>query len=159
MNNKILAITNSNSKCENMLKNKGIKIINDEKLDKIEFYVEQGYEIYIYDNLAKYYYLGSLGYDIKYVPLFSIDVYCNKDEFQDMLDVVDEYCLLNEISANIYSDTDPLAIKMRSRKEISSNSILIFTKEPELYEGLQEEITNKKIYINKNPFSTEEIKV
>ena len=147
----VLAFTNGNPKCDKYVKMKKIHIANEMKLTKIEKCVEQGYELQVYDNLAKYYELIALGFKVKFFSVFSIDVYGNPELFEEKLNFIDGYCADNEINCNFYTDDNPVAIKMRVKNGVSSKYVWILTKNEEEYYNLQNEVSEVKIYINNSP--------
>lgn len=157
MNDIDFTITNQN--VMNNLNNTLVKVFQNFNTKNLQIknkitlnYIESYRQIYVFDDLARYRKLGELKYNVKYITAFSIDLYYSSDDFEDMIELAQDYCDSSIISLNIYKNAQPLEIKMRSYKDTSSKIIMILTRKEEEFIGLKKELDKKLIFINSNPF-------
>ena len=110
----------------------------------------------VYDNFDYYYNLLTCGFNAHYNALFSIDLYYDSVEYEDMVEVIEDYAESRYMNLNVFKDKSYNEAVLRTNSEMSSLSILVLTKEYEKYEKLKKKFPNKNIYINYNPFDNYE---
>ncbi len=151
LNTIILKIFNESIKTNNRPKLTSNMTVN--QLMKFKDSNKNG-EIIVVDDRTKFNELFDLGLrKIKYLAIMSIDLYYDSDDFQEMIETIDEYCGLNYINLNIYENDDINKILINEHKIASSKAILILTKNEKSYNDKINILeTKKQIYINYNPF-------
>ena len=110
------------------------KIICIDDINKYNEYIRKG------NKKARFY---SMNY---------IDFYNDSDEFDDLEELIYQYADLNSFPIESYSELDhEEAINML--KKGLGKVVVVLTNNETLKNDIKNNITNKKIYINKNPFT------
>lgn len=109
-------------------------------------------DIEVYDNINVFIELLEFGFNAKYISLYTIDIYYDSDEYDDMVEVVEDYANSKYMELNVYKNKNYVETLLRTGSDLSGLSLLILTKNPNKYEVLKEKFPNKNIYINYNPF-------
>jgi len=127
----------------NLLKNKLIYVANEEiKADKI----------ICIDDINKYNrYLQQAKINIKFYSHNYIDFYSDCDEYEEIQDLIYKYADENQISIEVYSELEVTQAIQMMKKGLGK-IVVVLTKNNETKQSFQEQITDKKLYINKNPF-------
>ena len=110
----------------------------------------------VYDDFDYYYNLLTFGFNANYKSLFSIDLYYDSIDYEDMVSVIEDYAKARYMNLNVFDNKSYEEILLRTNSDMASLSVLILTKEFEKYEGLKKKFIDKKIYINYNPFDNYE---
>lgn len=127
----------------NLLKNKLIYFPNEEiKADKI----------ICIDDINKYNsYLHQANINIKFYSYNYIDFYSDCDEYEEIQDLIYKYADENQIPIEVYSELD-LTGAMQMIKNGLGKIVVVLSENDETKQAFQSQITDKKLYINKNPF-------
>ncbi len=108
--------------------------------------------VIVIDDINKYnFYKRKKIQNLFFYSLNSIDIYCDSEEFDDLLDIIYKYADNNAIMIESYSELNiEEAIAMI---ENSFNKILIIlTKNEKTKQEFKKLANQKQIYINENPF-------
>ena len=106
----------------------------------------------VIDNVNKYKELLDFGFNVDYKSMFTIDIYYDSEDYEDMVGIVEEYAISKYMDLNVFYDKSYEEMVIRSGSELSSLSLLILTKDPEKFDSLKDKFKEKNVYINYNPF-------
>ena len=130
-------------------------IFNLNKIDKERQNVDK---IICIDDINKYNtYLCEKRENVKFYRHNYIDFYCNSDKFDDITDLIYKYAENNMIPIESYSELD-LNEAVKMIKNGLGKMIILLTDDEETKEVFENNIKDKKIYTNTNPFS-QDIKI
>jgi len=134
-------------------------ISTDDLVEHIEKYPKN--KIIIVDDKNKWFHLKAIEIPVKYCSMISIDLYFDSEEYNNMVDIIDTYCEKNYINLNIIKDEELTLndIIEDSYDKNSSNVFIILTKDERKFETVKEEIKDKLIYMNHNPFNRYEVDI
>lgn len=152
LNHEIENIMNNFMK-KNWYKNK-VKIIDSFNVKDLHQYLKDhsiNY-VYVFDNRAKFNELEKMGVKTVFQPLFTIDLYTDSENYRFLENMLENYCEMNLININIYENKSIQFIYQNALKKGSASGILILTDKFADAEKVKENITDKKVYINFNPF-------
>ena len=127
------------------------------EIDDLEEYVKPNKKtkILVIDDVQKTEILKTMGLSAQNIQILSINLYVDTDELNSIKEAMINYCNKNYIKMKLLKTTE---ITLQSIKEdlenYPCNIILILTKNEGRYKNLQENLKNKKIYININPFDS-----
>ncbi len=108
--------------------------------------------IMVADDIPEYTQLLKLKLPVRYVPVFSLDLFYDSNDFSSSVNTIDIYCDKHYINLNIISDANLEKLLIKESKEISSRSVLILTSDTSKFEGVKKELDSKIVYMNFNPF-------
>ena len=108
--------------------------------------------IMIVDDISEFTQLLKLNLPVRYVPIFSLDLFYDSNDFSSSVNTIDIYCDKHYINLNIISDANLEKLLIRENKETSSRSVLILTSDTSKFEGVKKELESKIVYMNFNPF-------
>lgn len=155
-------MTNLNKELVKCLKDVQIKdsfklVDNMNVLDLTETIKRINSKIVVIDDRSIYTYLFNENFPVMYMPFFSLDLYYNSNEYQEMVDVIELYASTNFINLRILKEDNPKRVVILSKKKESANAILELTKDVEEFDKTLPLINRnndiyKKIYLNFNPF-------
>lgn len=112
----------------------------------------QGFDIMCVDDYEKYLILKNMGLNVKYYPIFSIDLYSDSDEYDSIVNAIEFYSKKRYINLNIVKNEFTKKTIIKKSNSETSRVIIILTKKEKEYEELEEILKEKIIYINYNPF-------
>lgn len=119
--------------------------IDDKEIDKI-ICID---DIYKYNS-----YLRKQNTKVRFYALNYIDFYSDTNEFDDLTELVYKYAENNEIPIESYSELD-VTEAVQMIKNGLGKSVIILTNNEENKRLFADNIKNKKIYINQNPYKQE----
>lgn len=140
-----------------------IKIINDVledfKTDKLiyESITEESIDKTVFiDDINKYnLYKLEKNTNAKFYAYNYIDFYTDSDDFDDIAELIYKYGEDNQIPIESYSELEVIeAVKMIKQKGLGK-IVVIITNNEETKQLFKNNIKDKKLYINKNPFEDE----
>jgi hypothetical protein len=108
--------------------------------------------IMVVDDIPEYTQLLKLNLPVRYVPIFSLDLFYDSNDFSSSVNTIDVYCDKHYINLNITSDANLERLLIKESKETSSRSVLILTSDTTKFEGVKKELDTKIVYMNFNPF-------
>ena len=108
--------------------------------------------IMVVDDITEYTQLLKLNLPVRYVPIFSLDLFYDSNDFSSSVNTIDVYCDKHYINLNITSDANLERLLIKESKETSSRSVLILTSDTTKFEGVKKELDTKIVYMNFNPF-------
>lgn len=127
------------------------------KTDKL-IYLSENYEqkdidkIICIDNINKYnMYLKEKNTKVKFYSFNYIDFYNDSSEFEEIEELIYKYAENNQIHIESYSELEINEAIQMIVTGLGTNVVVLTNKE-KTKEIFKENIKNKKIYINKNPF-------
>lgn len=113
--------------------------------------------VYVFDNKEKYAELDKMGVKVIMQPLFTMDLYTESDDYKFLENLLENYCEMNLINLTVYESKSAQYIYKNSLNKGSSNAILILTDKFGEAEKVKNNLEDKKVYINFNPFDNFEI--
>lgn len=134
-------------------------VLNNFKTDKLIFLrkftkkeSENVDKIICIDNINQYNeYLRENNTKAKFYSLNYIDFYSDSDEFEELEELIYEFAENYQVQIESYSE-----LVVNEAIEMITNgighSVVVLTKDKEIQENFKRSITNKELYINKNPF-------
>ena len=90
-------------------------------------------------------------------PLFTLDLYTESEDYKYLENVLENYCEMNLINLTVYESKSAQYIYKNALNKGSSNGILILTDKFGDAEKVKNNLNDKKVYINFNPFDNFEI--
>ena len=108
--------------------------------------------IMVVDDITEYTQLLKLRLPVRYVPIFSLDLFYDSNDFSSSVNTIDLYCDKHYINLNIISEANLERLLIKENKETSSRSVLILTSDTSKFEGVKKELESKIVYMNFNPF-------
>lgn len=108
--------------------------------------------IMVVDDITEYTQLLKLNLPVRYVPVFSLDLFYDSNDFSSSVNTIDIYCDKHYINLNITSDASLEKLLIKETKETASRSVLILTSDTSKFEGVKKELESKIVYMNFNPF-------
>ena len=106
----------------------------------------------VFDDIETNIELQKFGFDVNYNSMFTIDIYYDSDEYEEMVEIVEDYATSKYMNTNVYLNKSYEEIVLRTGSELSSLSLLVLTKDYNKFEKLKEKFPEKNVYINYNPF-------
>ena len=131
-------------------------LIKEQEIKNIEKYIN---EIICIGNTNTYYEYKKLGIEkIRYIPFRNMAIYCSDDEFLDIQSTLYEFAKMNSIETEIYEeDLDEFidCVNLDNKLE----NIVVFSKSKDIIDNVENNIKNRRIYVNENPFKGDNFKV
>lgn len=125
-------------------------------LTNFVFPAVSSHEILVVDDKAKFNELALIKMPCRYLPIMSVEIYYDSEEFENMIDTIEYYCEVNYIKTKTLKNISIEKMQMQLSKKEAANAILILTKDENKYKDLKERYY-KNFYINYNPFDVMEI--
>lgn len=113
--------------------------------------------VYVFDHKEKYAELDKMGVKVIMQPLFTLDLYTESDDYKFLENLLENYCEMNLINLTVYECKSAQYIYKNALNKGSSNGILILTDKFGDAEKVKNNLDDKKVYINYNPFDNFEI--
>ena len=113
--------------------------------------------VYVFDDKEKYAELDNMGIKVIMQPLFTMDLYAESEDYKFLENLLENYCEMNLINLNVYEGKSIQYIYKNALNKGSSNGILILTDKFGDAEKVKNNLDDKKVYINYNPFDNFEI--
>lgn len=143
------------------------KVLEDYKItnliDKIQYSLEEYNEIknlfdetIVIGNTTIYNLLEKQTDVIKYFPYYNIGLYCDSDDLLKLQEAIYIYANENEYEIEIYYEDDINKVIEMINYDQMKNVAILLTQNNTNKEKFENEIKNKKIVINENPFKNEE---
>lgn len=106
----------------------------------------------IIDDINKYnLYLRQSKSNIKFYSHSYIDFYSDCDEYEEIEELIYKYADENQITIEVYSELE-VTQAVQMIKNGLGKLVVVLTDNNETKQVFKENITNKELYINKNPF-------
>ena len=115
--------------------------------------------VYVFDNKEKYAELNKMGIKTIMQPLFTMDLYTESDDYKFLENLLENYCEMNLININVHEGKSAQFIYKKALAKGSGNAILILTDQFGEAEKVKNNLKDKKVYINFNPFDNFEIDI
>lgn len=142
------------------------KVLEDYKItnliDKIQYSLEEYNEIknlfdetIVIGNTTIYNLLEKQTDVIKYFPYYNIGLYCDSDDLLKLQEAIYIYANENEYEIEIYYEDDINKVIEMINYDQMKNVAILLTQNNTNKEKFENEIKNKKIVINENPFKNE----
>lgn len=130
-----------------------LKRYNTDKLIYQEKYNENNVDkIICIDDINQYnIYLQEKNAKAKFYSFNYIDFYSDCDEYEELEELIYKFAEENQIPIEIYSELD-LEEAVQMIKNGLGRNVIVLTKSNNTKNKFEENIENKKLYINKNPF-------
>ena len=134
-------------------------VLNESKTEKLVFLgkltkkeSENVNKIICIDNINQYNeYLRENNTKAKFYSFNYLDFYSDSDEFEEIEELIYQFAKNNQVQIENYSELDSNeALEMIENG--LGHAVVVLTKNKETQENFEQSITNKKLYINKNPF-------
>ena len=117
-------------------------------------------DIVVIDDKTKFYYLrDELKIKVRYVSLLNVDLYTDSEDLSSLTDTITDYCNQECIGLDVYRDESIDEFVNEANKYESGNIALILTKEKVNQMDIYDKLSDKKVYLNCNPFAKIEIDV
>lgn len=113
--------------------------------------------VYVFDHKEKYAELDKMGIKTIMQPLFTMDLYTESDDYKFLENLLENYCEMNLINMNVHEGKSAQFIYKNALAKGASNAILILTDKFGEAEKVKNNLKDKKVYINYNPFDNFEI--
>ena len=125
-----------------------------------EFINTEADDIIVIDDKSKFYFLrDELKIKVRYVSLLNVDLYTDSEELSSLTDTITDYCSQEHIGLDIHNNgTIDDFVNAANRYE-SGNIALILTKQQVNQMDIYDKLSDKKVYLNCNPFSKIEVDV
>ena len=131
-------------------------LIKEQEIKHIEKYVN---EIICIGNTNTYYEYKKLNFrKIRYIPFRNMAIYCNDDEYLGIQSTLYEFAKMNSIETEIYEeDLDEFidCVNLDNKLE----NIVVFSKSKDIIDKVKNNIKNRRIYVNENPFKEDNFKI
>lgn len=104
------------------------------------------------DDINKYNsYLQETNTKVKFYSFNYLDFYSDSDEFEEIEELIYQFAQENQIPIEVYSELE-INEAMQIMKNGLGKSVAILTNNEDTKRIFEENLKNKKLYINKNPF-------
>ena len=131
-----------------------IQTINNLSKHKLIYLTKEGInaeKIIVIDDINKYNYLCQKSSNIKFYSHNYIDFYSDCDEYEEIQELIYKYSDENQVLIESYSELEAKdAVQMM--KNGLGKIVVVLTNNDETKQIFKENIKNKELYINKNPF-------
>ena len=135
-----------------------INFSNSTKIEDIERNIEKIDKVIFIDNINEFeYYKRKKINKIFYYPVFAMDVFCDDNNLEKLQETIYQYAQEIGVDIEIYSDFNKKEVVEIINKYSKFKNVLILTKLEETKKLFKNEIKNKRLYINENPFKNKEI--
>ena len=131
-----------------------IQTVNNLQTDKLVYLpneVKIVDKIICIDNINKYNQWLRQNNKVKFYSLNYIDFYSDCDEYEEIEELIYKYAEENQISIEVYSELEVKDAVQMMKKGLGK-MVVVLTNSNQTKQTFQENLTNKKLYINKNPF-------
>lgn len=109
-------------------------------------------KIIVVDDINKYNsYIRQSNKNIKFYSHNYIDFYSDSDEYEEIEELIYKYAEENQIPIEVYSELQAKEAVQMIKNGLGKIAVVL-TNSNETKQLFEESITNKKLYINKNPF-------
>lgn len=158
------------------------KNVNINKIDLQEIYNFSKSQkkdcIWVVDNTSKFHFFVDDSYPAKNIKIMSLEMYVDESKFDDISEIIENYCDLNLIELDVHKNFSHAHILKRAKMQNGANGFLIFTDNSADFEKISKNDNmvkaissqnfdgqansnnlHKQIYINYNPFDRFEIDV
>lgn len=132
--------------------------LNNFKTDKLIYLSDKKQEaedidkIICIDDINKYNsYLRETNTKVKFYSFNYLDFYSDSDEFEEIEELIYQFAQENQIPIEVYSELE-INEAMQMIKNGLGKSVAILTNNKETKQIFEENLKNKKLYINKSPF-------
>lgn len=155
--NKLLVSLVNNSLKEYKIPNI-IQMVNLISENDIKNKQDYFYKIIFVDNINTYnLFKKSNIKNVEYFPLYSIDMYCDNDEYEELQKKIFEYAYMNGTDIEVYSDYEIDEVIDIINEFGTGNIALLLTKSKDNADKFKSRIVGKTIFVNENPFKSEYI--
>lgn len=135
------------------------KVLNDFQTDNLIYEInKKNYEhsnidkIICIDDINKYnLYLREQNTKARFYSFNYLDFYSDSDEFEEIEQLIHQFAENNKIPIEVYSELD-INEAVDMIKNGLGKSVVILTNSEETKQIFEKNITNKRLYINENPF-------
>lgn len=135
---------------------KNVKIVKIDSQMLYNFSISQESDcIWVIDSTSKFHSIMDKSYPAKNIKLMSLEMYIDENKFNDITEIIENYCDINLIELDLHKNFTPNHILKRAELQNGTQAFLIFTKSPANFENISQK--EKQIYINFNPFDRFEI--
>ena len=132
-----------------------IQTINNLLIHKLVYLLDEGIKankIIVIDDINKYnYYAKQSNITSKFYSYDYIDFYSDCDEYEEIQELIYKYANENQIPIETYSELD-VTEAVQMIKDGLGKIAVILTNNNETNQLFKENVKNKKLFINKNPF-------
>lgn len=152
LNSEIVKVLNSN------IGNDGPKITK--YMSPNEFINSDFDDVVVIDDKTKYFFLkDELKIKVRYVSLLNVDLYTDSEDLSSLTNTITDYCNQEHIGIDIHNDKSIDDFVNEANKYESGNIALILTKEKVNQMDIYDKLSDKKVYLNCNPFAKIEVEV
>ena len=117
-------------------------------------------DIIVIDDKTKFYFLrDELKLKVRYVSLLNVDLYTDSEELSSLTDTITDYCSQKYIGLDIHNNESIDEFVNEANRYESGNIALILTKEKVNQMDIYDKLSDKKVYLNCNPFAKIEVDV
>ena len=97
--------------------------------------------------------------NLKFVPFKNMAIYTEDLKYEEIQHELYKYALTNGIEVEVYDDIEAEEFIECMELDNITENVVVLTEKENTKKIIQEQIKNKKIYVNKNPFKNENFKI
>ena len=136
------------------MRNDGPKVVT--YMSPSEFVNANADDIIVIDDKSKFYYLrDELKIKVRYVSLLNVDLYTDSDsdDIKNLTNTITDYCSQEYIGLDIHKNKNIDEFVNEANRYESGNIALILTREKVNQMDINDKLSDKKVYLNCNPFA------